>query len=63
MEAQELWQETPLIDRALVDGAHERGFLVYAWTVDHPARARELAAVGVDGVCTNRPDLIREALV
>lgn len=61
--AQELWQETPLIDRALVDGAHERGFLVYAWTVDHAARARELAAVGVDGVCTNRPDLIREALV
>ena len=60
--AQELWQETPLIDRALVAGAHERGFRVYAWTVDAPARARELAAMGVDGVCTNRPDVIREAL-
>ena len=60
--ARELWQEVPLIDRALVDGAHERGFLVYAWTVDDPQRARSLAALGVDGLCTNRPDVIREAL-
>ncbi len=60
--AQELWQETPLIDRVLVDGAHGRGFRLYAWTVDDPARARELVAMSVDGLCTNRPDLIREAL-
>ena len=60
--AQELWQEAPLIDRALLDGAHARGFRVYAWTVDAPARARELAAMGVDGLCTNHPDLIRKAL-
>lgn len=60
--AQELWQETAVIDRALVDGAHERGFRVYAWTVDDPSRARALAALGIDGLCTNRPDVIREAL-
>lgn len=60
--ATELWQETPLLDRALVDGAHARGFRVYAWTVDEPSRARALAALGVDGLCTNRPDVIREAL-
>lgn len=61
--AQELWQETPLIDRALVEGAHARGFRVYAWTVDDPSRARALAALGTDGLCTNRPDVIRESLV
>lgn len=60
--ARELWQDAPLTDRPLVDGAHQRGVRVYAWTVDDPARARELAGIGVDGVCTNRPDVIRKAL-
>lgn len=60
--AQELWQEAPLTDQTLVDGAHERGFRVYAWTVDDPARARALTALGIDGLCTNRPDLIRSSL-
>ncbi|MBI2073321.1 MAG: hypothetical protein HYT81_09885 [Gemmatimonadetes bacterium] len=41
---------------------HQRMARDTAWTVDDPARARELAAMGVDGVCTNRPDVIREAL-
>ena len=60
--AEELWQEAPLIDRALVDGARERDLRVIAWTVDDPARARELAALGVAGLCTNRPDVLRRAL-
>jgi len=60
--AEELWQEAPLIDPALVEAARERDIRLYAWTVDDPARARELVALGVDGLCTNRPDLIRQAL-
>ncbi|MCI0426270.1 MAG: glycerophosphodiester phosphodiesterase [Actinobacteria bacterium] len=38
------------------------GVEIYAWTVDDPDRARELAAMGVSGIITDRPDLIREAL-
>lgn len=60
--AEELWQEAPLIDDALVEGARERDVRLYAWTVDDPARARELTRLGVDGLCTNRVDLIREAV-
>jgi glycerophosphoryl diester phosphodiesterase len=60
--AQELWQEGPLVDAALTAGAHQRGFRVLAWTVDDPSRAQELASLGVDGVCTNRPDVIRRSL-
>jgi glycerophosphoryl diester phosphodiesterase len=60
--AEELWQEASLIDRALVDGARARDIRLYAWTVDDIGRARELAGLGVDGLCTNRPDLIRSAL-
>jgi glycerophosphoryl diester phosphodiesterase len=60
--AEELWQESPLIDHALVDGARQRDIRLYAWTVDDVGRAQELAGLGVDGLCSNRPDVIRRAL-
>lgn len=47
-----------LIDRGLVDRAHAAGLAVLAWTVNDPARARELAAWGVDTVITDAVDLI-----
>jgi glycerophosphoryl diester phosphodiesterase len=49
----------PTVDRALVDAAHDHGLRVNVWTVDHPDRIVELAAMGVDGICTNVPDLAR----
>lgn len=57
--ATELWQGEDLIDRALVSGAHERGVRVYAWTVDHASRMRDLQSLGIDGLCTNVPDVAR----
>lgn len=54
-----LWQEHRLIDRELVATVHGGGALVYAWTVDAPDRMRQLAALGVDGLCTNHPDVGR----
>ena len=41
---------------------HARGLFVNAWTVDSPARARALAAAGVDGIITNDPAGIVGAL-
>jgi glycerophosphoryl diester phosphodiesterase len=38
------------------------GLLVTPWTVDDPARLRELAGMGVDGVITNDPAAARAAL-
>ncbi|HYH98198.1 glycerophosphodiester phosphodiesterase [Hyalangium sp.] len=38
------------------------GLRVAAWTVDEPARARELAEMGVSYLITNRPGPLREAL-
>lgn len=60
--AQALWQQQDLVDAALVDALHDAGREVYAWTVDEPARIRWLSGCGVDGVCTNRPDVAREVL-
>ncbi|TML11065.1 MAG: glycerophosphodiester phosphodiesterase [Actinobacteria bacterium] len=52
----------PTVDRALVDSAHECGLRVNVWTVDRPDRIAELVAMGVDGICTNVPDLARRAV-
>ncbi|WBB60032.1 glycerophosphodiester phosphodiesterase family protein [Streptomyces sp. WMMC500] len=43
-------------------GPHGRQLEAYTWTVDDPARAVELARWGADGIITNRPDVIAEAL-
>ena len=41
----------------LVAGAHQRGIAVNVWTCDAPDDMRALIAVGVDGICTNVPDV------
>lgn len=45
-----------------VTGPHGTPMKVFAWTVDDPATARTVAEYDVDGVITNRPDVVRRAL-
>jgi glycerophosphoryl diester phosphodiesterase len=52
----------PLVDEEYMDWAREKGYRVHVWTVDEPAEARRLAELGVHGIITNKPALIREAL-
>lgn len=49
------------LDAALVAAAHTAGLAVLVWTVDDPARARALAAMGVDALCTNDPGALTRA--
>ena len=42
--------------------AHLRGLAVNTWTVDDPVRMRELIAMRVNGLITDRPDLALEIL-
>ena len=53
-----VWIYHPLITRRLVDAAHEAGVSVIAWTVDDAERIERLAALAVDGICTNDPRLL-----
>lgn len=46
----------------IIAGAHQAGVTVNAWTVNDPDLARHLADAGVDGIITDHPDRIREAL-
>ncbi|MFJ3715985.1 glycerophosphodiester phosphodiesterase [Streptomyces sp. NPDC090057] len=44
------------------DGPHGRPLGLCAWTVDDAATARKVARYGVDGIITNKPDVVRAAL-
>ncbi|MFH9662671.1 glycerophosphodiester phosphodiesterase [Streptomyces sp. NPDC017248] len=43
-------------------GPHGRPLGVFVWTVDDASAARRVAAYGVDGIITNKPDVVRTAL-
>jgi glycerophosphoryl diester phosphodiesterase len=45
------------LGRQLVRECHSVGLVVNTWTCDDPARMRELVGWGVDGICTNVPDV------
>jgi len=42
--------------------ARALGLKVGAWTANDPAEMRRLSALGVDAICTDRPDLLAEVL-
>jgi glycerophosphoryl diester phosphodiesterase len=48
------------LDEEAVRCAHRAGLAVNTWTCDDPDRIRELIAWGVDGICTNVPDVALE---
>lgn len=52
----------PAVEAHGVEAAHDAGLVVNTWTVNDPDRIVELAALGVDGVCTDVPDIARRAL-
>jgi glycerophosphoryl diester phosphodiesterase len=57
-----LWQEQETIDSKLIDAVHRANAHLVAWTVDDPVRMQALASLGVDAICTNRPDVAKEHL-
>jgi glycerophosphoryl diester phosphodiesterase len=51
-----------LVDERFIAAAHARGLQVHVWTVDDPADASRMLDLGVDGVMTDRPAMLRELL-
>lgn len=50
------------VDRRLVDAAHRSGAQLHVWTVNEAEDMRRLLELGVDGIMTDRPDLLNEVL-
>jgi glycerophosphoryl diester phosphodiesterase len=51
-----------ILDRRTIDYLHERGLAVFAWTVDDERDMRQLLEDGIDGIMTDRPDLLARVL-
>ncbi|MFG3020289.1 glycerophosphodiester phosphodiesterase [Streptomyces sp. NPDC048254] len=45
-----------------IDGPHGRPLRVFTWTVDDAATTWKAVGYGVDGIITNKPDVVRAAL-
>ena len=50
------------IDAAKLKEARDLGLPVVVWTVNDPAQMAQLLELGVDGIITDRPDLLREEM-
>lgn len=61
-DAQILWEEWPFIDDALVAAVRGTGMALYAWTVNDAERMGQLLRLGVDGLCTDHPDVARRVI-
>lgn len=48
----------PTVDRALVERCHAAGLQVNTWTCNDVERVIELDAWGIDGICTDVPDVV-----
>ena len=51
------WQY-PLLDEPTVSRLHKMGRWVFAWTVDDAEEMARLVSIGVDGIISNRTDLL-----
>jgi glycerophosphoryl diester phosphodiesterase len=56
-----VWAYHPIITPRLVETAKELEIELMAWTVDDADRIRELALMGVNGICSNDPRLFEVA--
>jgi glycerophosphoryl diester phosphodiesterase len=55
-------QYRPFVTQTMVDDAHDRGIAVIPWTVDDVPTMHAQIDLGVDGIITNYPDVLRDVL-
>ncbi|PPK62773.1 glycerophosphoryl diester phosphodiesterase [Actinokineospora auranticolor] len=51
-----------VVDAALVRAATRRGAEIHVWTIDDPDQMRDLLDLGVDGLMTDRPQVLKDVL-
>ena len=51
-----------LVDERFIAAAHARGLQVHVWTVDTPEETTAMLDLGVDGIMTDRPAMLRQML-
>ena len=57
------YQGVQIVTPRLLETARTAGLEVHVWTIDEPDEMRRLLTMGVDGIMTDRPDLLRDVLL
>ena len=52
-----------VVTERFVRAAHRRGVVVHVWTIDDPAEMRRRLDLGVDGIVTDRREVLRDVVV
>ncbi len=53
----------PILDRRFLDAAHSQDLAVHVWTVNERSQMERLVDMGVDGIFSDRPTVLKEVLV
>lgn len=62
VQAPPTWGGIPVVTRRLAAAAHARGIDVHVWTVDAEKDIDRYIEIGVDGIMTDRPSLLKDIL-
>ena len=57
------WNGIKIVDRRFVDAIHRRGLQLHVWTVNDPTQMEELLDLGVDGIMTDQPAILKRILI
>lgn len=63
LQIPEVYGRIKVLTPGLLRRAHALGKQVHVWTVDDPARMHRLLDAGVDGLITDRTDVLRDVLI
>jgi glycerophosphoryl diester phosphodiesterase len=56
------YEGTPVVTPEVIRAAHRYGLRVFVWTIDDEVQMASLLKMGVDGIMTDRPDVLRRVL-
>ncbi len=62
LQIPEVYLGVRVLSHRFLREAHQRNLPIHVWTVDDPGDMRRLVAMGVDGIQTDRPDLLAAVL-
>jgi glycerophosphoryl diester phosphodiesterase len=56
------WKDRTLVDARFVNAAARRGIPVHVWTIDEPDEINRLLDLGVRGIMTDRPSVLKDVM-
>ncbi|NQV97930.1 MAG: glycerophosphodiester phosphodiesterase [Acidimicrobiaceae bacterium] len=52
-----------IVDRTFISAAHKAEIQVHVWTIDEPEEMKRLLDLGVDGIMSDRPAVLKDVLL